>query len=211
VITVVEIKEMPYDERYSSILGYTKLLEDFVLPLVEKELGAQKVAELKKIWQNYEKAIPISASDEEKYDTAYGNWVRKWASAYNFVSDNMVESGIEEFKHEDVEALKRKNSSPSLLLLKLMRIISPKTAFRTFAKQMSYQLQVFTPFSVPELSGDKLVIHTTHCKILDYPSSEVACLVGCQNIYPIWLKDQFKVNMTTNRQGKSCTVTITPI
>lgn len=208
---MVEIKEMPYAEKYSSTLGYMKLLENFVLPLIEKNLGAQKVAELRKIWRNDEKAIPESASDEEKYETAYGNWLRKWASAYNFASANLGEKGIEEFKHEDAEALKRKSSSPALLLLKLIRIISPKMAFRTLAKQMSYQLQTFTPFSVSELSGDRLVIHATRCKILDYPDSEAACLVGCQNVYPVWLKDQFKINMTTNRQGKSCTVTLTPI
>jgi hypothetical protein len=208
---MVEVKEMPFDEKYSSILGYTKLLEDFVLPLVEKNLGVQKIAKLRKIWRNDEKAIPESASDEEKYETAYGNWLRKWASAYNFVSHNLGEKGIEEFKHEDAEALKRKNSSPALLLLKLVRAVSPKTAFRTLAKQMSYQLQVFTPFSVSELSGTKLVINAPHCKILDYPDSEAACLVGCQKIYPVWLRNQFKVNMTTNRQGKSCTVTLTPI
>jgi hypothetical protein len=207
---MIEIKEMPYNEKYSGVLSYMKLLDDFVLPLVEKDLGAQKVAELKGIWQNKTQSIREDATYEEKFEIAYGNWLQKWASAFSFVSDNLGERGTESFKHEDVEALKRKNSGPALLLLRLMRAVSPQTAFRMLAKRMSYQLQVFTPFSVSELSGDKLVADAHPCKILDYPESEAFCTVGCQEITLRWLEDQFKVSMTTNRQGKNCTVTITP-
>jgi hypothetical protein len=207
---MVEMKIMPYDEKYSSVLDYMKLLDDFVLPLVEKDLGAQKVAELEGIWKNEAQTIREDSSIEEKFEIAYGNWLRKWASAFNFVSDNLGEEGTEQFKHEDVEALKRKASSPALFLLRLMRAVSPQTAFRMFAKQMSYQLQVFTPFSVSELSGNRLVADAHPCKVLDYPESEAFCTVGCQKITPRWLEDQFKVSMATNRQGKNCTVTITP-
>jgi hypothetical protein len=205
---MVEIKEMPYDEKYSSVLSYIKALDDNVLSLVEKELGAQKVAELGTIWQNGTQTIREDATYEEKFNIAYGNWVRKYSSAFNFVSDNLGENGVEKFKDRAVEALKRKSSSPALFLLKLMRAVSPQTAFRTFAKQMSYQWQVFTPLSVSELSGNRLVIHTSHCKVLDYADSEVCCTVGCQNVTARWLEDQFKLKMTTNRQGKSCTITI---
>jgi len=82
---MVEIKEMPSDEKYSGVLGYMKLLDDNVLSLVEKELGAQKVAELRTIWQNVTQTIREDATYEEKFNIAYGNWVRKYASAFNFV------------------------------------------------------------------------------------------------------------------------------
>jgi len=205
---MVEIKEMPYDEKYSSVLSYMKLLDDNVLSFVEKELGAQKVAELGTIWQNVTQTIREDATYEEKFNIAYGNWVRKYASAFNFVSDNLGENGVEKFKDTAVEALKQKISGPAMFLLKLMRAISPQTAFRTFAKQMSYQWQVYTPLSVSELSGNRLVVHTSHCKLLDYPDSEVCCTVGCQEVPARWLEDQFKLKMTANRQGKSCTITI---
>ena len=205
---MVEIKEMPYDEKYSSVLSYLKLMDDNVLPFVDKELGAQKVAELRTIWQKGTQTIPEDATYEEKYNIAYGNWVRKYVSAFNFVSNNLGENGVEKFKDTSVEALKRKISSPALFLLKLMRAVSPQTAFRTFAKQMTYQLQVYTPLSVSELSGNRLVVHTSHCKLLDYPDSEVCCTASCQEVPARWLEDQFKLKMTTNRQGKSCTITI---
>jgi hypothetical protein len=205
---MVEIKEMPYDEKYSSMLGYLKLLDENVLPFVEKELGAQKVAELRTIWQKGTQTVREDATYEEKFNVGYGNWVRKYVSAFNFVSDNLGEDGVEKFKDASVEALKQKSSGPSLFLLRLMRAVSPQTAFRTFAKQMSYQWQVFTPLSVSELSGNRLVAHASPCKISDYPDSEVCCTVSCQNVSARWLEEQFKMKMTTNRQGKNCTITI---
>ena len=208
---MVEVKQMPYEEKYGSVLDYMKLLEDFVLPLVKENLGDQKVEELKRIWQEELKPIPEDASYEEKYEIAYGNWLRNWESAFGFVLKNLGESGAEKFKHSAVEALKRKNSSPALSLLKVMRVIAPKTAFRTLAQQMTYQMQVFSPLSVPEFTGERLVMNASHCKVLDYPGSEDFCLVGCQSIFPVWMREQLKVNMATNRQGKSCTITLTPL
>jgi len=113
---MVEIKEIPYEEKYSIVLDFTKLMEGFVLPLVEKDLGAQKVSELKSIWQNKTQTIREDMSYEEKYETALGNWLRKWTSAFNFVRDNLGDKGIEEFKYNDLEALKRRMSGPALYL-----------------------------------------------------------------------------------------------
>jgi len=207
---MVEIKEMPYDEKYSGVLSYMKLLDDNVLSLVEKELGAQKTAELGTIWQNVIQTIREDAPYEEKFNIAYGNWVRKYVSAFNFVSENLGESGIEKWKETAIENLKRKSSSPALFLLKLMRAVSPQTAFRTFAKQVSYQMQVFGPLSVSELSGNRLVVHS-HCKVLDYADSEVLCTVGCQKAFPVALKDVFNVKVTFEPKGKSCTATFAPL
>jgi hypothetical protein len=36
---MVEFKEMPYDEKVTGILGYTKMVESFAPQLVKKELG----------------------------------------------------------------------------------------------------------------------------------------------------------------------------
>ena len=180
------------------------------MPFVEKELGAQKIDELKTIWQKGTQTIPEDATCEEKYNIAYGTWVQKYASAFNFVSDNLGENGVEKFKDTAVEALKRKSYSPALFLLKLMRAISPQTAFRAFAKQTSYQMQVFGPLSVSELSGNRLVVHS-HCKVLDYADSEVLCTVGCQKAFPVALKEVFNVKVTFEPKGKSCTATFAPL
>lgn len=208
---MVEVKQMPYEEKYNSVLSYMKMLQGFVLSLVNEDLGDQKLEELKRIWQEELKPVPEDASYDEKYEIAYGNWTRNWQSSYSFVLKNMGQGGAEKFKLANVEGLKRKNSSPALLMLNFMRAISPGTAFKTLAKQMTYQLQVFSPFSVSELASHRLVIDISHCKCLDYPGNEDFCLVGCQAVFPVWMKEQLKVKMTTNRQGKSCTVTLTPL
>jgi hypothetical protein len=213
-VNSTEVKQMPYEEKYRGVLDYMNMLAGFVLPIVEKDLGIQKVAELKAIWQNETKLIRDDASHEEKFKIAYGNWMRNWASAYTFVEANLGEKGIEEFKNEDeyanVESLKRKAGRPALLLLKFMRAVSPSTAFQTLAKQMSYGLQVFTPFSVSELSGNQLALDARPCMVADQTNSGSVCTVGCQQIYPPALEKAFGVRLALNPQGKSCTITVTP-
>jgi hypothetical protein len=208
---MAKVKEMPYSEKYAATLDYMRLLDAFVPPLVQKHLGDEGVAELQRTWQEGLKRIPEDASFEEKYEIAYGNWMRKWSSAFNFVRTHFGEGGVEEFKRADVEALKRKGSGPALFLLKMVRALSPSSAFSMIAKQMAYQLQVFTPFSVSELTGRRAVFNAPRCKILDFPSGEDVCLVGCQSVYPMWLAEQLMVRMKTERQGNSCTVTLIPL
>jgi hypothetical protein len=41
----MEMKQMPYEEKYRGILDEMKMCKGFVLPIVEKELGVQKAAE----------------------------------------------------------------------------------------------------------------------------------------------------------------------
>ena len=74
---------------------------------------------------------------------------------------------------------------------------------------MGYELQWLTPFSIPELTRDKLVFDIPRCKILDFPDTEDICLVGCQSTYPMWVAEQFKINMKFNRRGNSCTGILT--
>jgi len=74
---MVKVKEMPYSEKYAGTLDYMKLLDTFVSPLVQKHLGDEGVAELQRAWQEGLRSIPEDASFEEKYEIAYGNWMRK--------------------------------------------------------------------------------------------------------------------------------------
>jgi len=56
-----------------------------------------------------------------------------------------------------------------------------------------------------------MVMTIPHCKILDYPNSEDVCLLGCQREYPQWMAEQLKVKLEFDRQGSSCTATVTPL
>jgi hypothetical protein len=208
---MVNIKEMPHGEKYAKVTDNMKFDETFILPFVQKHLGDQAVAELKKTWQEGMKPIPEGASFEERYEIAYGNWIWLAKSVYSFVRNRMGEDGIKKFERAEVEGLKRKNAGPALFVLKLVRSFSPGTAFAMTAKQMGYQLQWLTPFSVPELTRQRAVLNIPRCKILDFPDTEDICVVGCQSTYPIWVAEQFMVEMKFNRQGNSCTGTLAPL
>lgn len=208
---MAKIKEMPYSEKYAKVIDSMKFDETFILPFVREQLGDQAAAKIKKTWQEGAKSIPETASFEEKYEIAYSNWIWLAKNTFSFIRKNMGEEGIKRFERAEVEALKRKNASPALLVLKLVRIFSPGTAFTMTSKQMGYQFQWLTPFTVPELTRHRTVFNIPRCKILDYPDTEDMCLLGCQSTYPMWVAEQFMVELKWNRQGNSCTGTLTPL
>jgi hypothetical protein len=208
---MVEVKQISNEKKHDAILNYMKLTESYVIPLIRENLGEQKVEELQKIWREEQKPIPKDTSSEEKYETAFSNWLRKWESSYDFVRKNLGEKCTEKFKRLAIEAIKKDIPSSAVYFLGFMKMISPKSAFKVVAKQVMNQTQVFTPFSVTELTTNRLVLDIPHCKILDYPCDEDFCVVGCQEIITAPLRDLLKVNMTMNRQGKNCSATCTPL
>jgi hypothetical protein len=209
--TMAQIKEMPSNEKYAKVIDNIEFDETFILPFVRKHLGDQAVGELKGIWQEGFKSVPEDASFEEKYETAYGNWIWLAKNIYPFIRKEMGEEGLENFERAEVEALSKKNASPALLLLKFIRLFSPGTAFVMTCKKMAYQFQWLTPFSVPELTRHRTVLDVPRCKILDFPDTDEMCLLGCQSTYPMWVAEQFKIEMKWNRQGNRCTGTLTPL
>lgn len=208
---MIQIKEMPYSEKYAKVMDSIDFDEKFILPFVREHLDDQAAVQIKKTWQEGAQSIPEAASIEEKYEIAYSNWVWLAKNTFGFIREHMGEEGINKFERAEVDALKRKNASPALLILKLVRIFSPGTAFTMTSKQMGYELQWITPFTVTELTRQRTVFDIPRCKILDYPDTEDMCLIGCQGTYPMWFAEQLKVETTWNRQGNSCTGTITPL
>jgi hypothetical protein len=208
---MVKVKEMPYSEKYAIVQKNIKFEEEYVPSFIQRHLGNEAVAELQSIWQEGTKPIPENTSDEEKYEIAYGNWISIAKSEFKFIRERLGEDGIEQFKRAEVEALIRDNAGPALFMLKLVRAISPGSAFSMIAKQMAYQLQWITPYSVSELTRHRAVFDIPSCKILDFPDNDDLCLIGCQSIYPMWVAEQFKTEMKFERQGNSCICTLAPL
>jgi len=206
---MVTVKQMPYAEKYTNVLDSIKLSETFAPSFVRDHLGEEAAAQLRNIWQESAKPVPDDASDEEKYEIAYANWISMAKSNLGFIREQLGEDGIKQLEQEEVEALKKKNASPALFLLKLIRAISPGTAFAMTNKQLAYKLQWITPFSVSEMTRGKVVFNIPRCKILDFPDTEDLCVIGCQTIYQKWMAEQLMVDMGFERQGNSCTATVT--
>jgi len=208
---MVRVKTMPYDEKYKMVLDSITLMKTFVPSFLQKHLGDQAAVQCQNIWLEGTKPVPEDASFEEKYETAYSNFIWMGKNNLRFIREHMGEDGITLYKRAEVEELKRKNAGPAMFFLRLIRALSPGSAFTMINKKFSYQIQWITPFSVSELTRDKAVFNIPRCKILDFKDSDEMCRIGCQGIYPMWIAEQFKVKMEFKPQGHSCTCTVTPL
>ena len=206
---MIESKEMPYREKFIGIIGYTKMVEDFAPQLVRKELGEEKVDELRSLWKKRVEPIPEDASDKDKYDIAYRNFMLKWVSANDFMSTHQGEAGTKKYMQAAIAAWNRKYALRGLMF-KVIAGISRKTAFRLISKGLAYQLQAFSPFSVTELKENRMVLTVAPCKILANQNGSSFCSMACQNIIPSWLEAKFNVKMNLNRQGANCSVIFEP-
>jgi hypothetical protein len=208
-INMSEIKEMPYQEKFEAILGYTKMVESFAPQLIKKELGEEKVDELDNLWKKETQLIPEDASDKDKYDIAYRNFMLKWVSANNLMGTYHGEDGTKKFMQAAISAWNRRYSLRGLTF-KVVGGIARKTAFRTISKGLAYQLQAFSPFAVTELNEKRMVLSVAPCKILTDQFGASFCSMACQNIIPSWLEKQFNVKMNLTRQGENCSVIFEP-
>lgn len=206
---MVEFKEMPYDEKFTAILGYTKMVERFAPQLVKKELGKEKADELHTLWEKGTESIPEDASDKDKYEVAYRNFGYKWVSANNFMGTHQGEDGTNKFMQAAIAAWNRRYAFRGLMF-KVVGGISRKNAFRIVSKGLAYQLQAFSPFSVTDFKENRMVLMVAPCKILTDPNGGSFCEMACQNIIPSWLEKQLNVKMNLNRQGANCRAIFEP-
>ena len=208
---MVELKRMPSSEKFNRLLDTMEMEREFIIPFVSMNLGRHALEDLHVLWSEGVNMIPDDAADEDRYEIAYGNWVRMAKNSYHFVRERMGDIGIKQFERAHTDALKKKNAGVSIVLLKIMRSVSPGTAFTFIVRQILYEIQWFTPFSLIELSPDTARIDIENCKILDFPDTDDLCLIGCQRSYPKWVANQLGIMMKYNRQNTGCICTLTPM
>ena len=206
---MIELKQMPYREKLQDVKRLDKLVEEFASTVVKNELGEKKLAELQNIWEMDFESVSAKASEEEKYEVAYKNFILRWVSANNIMRKYDGEHGTAKYMQAAIEAWKRQYSLESFLL-KIDWRLSPKSAFKSLAKKLAYRLQVFSPFTVTELDQRQMTLAVNPCKILGVPDGIDFCVMACQNIIPSWLEAQFNVKMIHNREGMNCTMTFAP-
>ena len=208
---MVTIKEMPAREKYIKLLRTAGLTDQFVPQMIRERLNEEKVSELRKIWNELLQPVPEDASFEEKHQIVLGNMMRKWTAALDFIRKHLGENGVEEFKRRDVDADKGSVPASAQGMLKLIRAISPRFAFRLSVKKLSYEMQILYPYELKEMTPGKAVLHVAHCPLPDIPGAEEGCTFGCQVCHPLWLAEQFYVRMETVRSEKSCDTILTPV
>jgi hypothetical protein len=204
---MVKIKEMPYKEKYSMVLSNTKI-EGPGLAFIKKHLGSQAVTDLQNEFRKGIKPIPENASDKEKYDIASSNLAWMGGTKYSFVQSRLGEDGINQCVLVDVGFLKTVTPRPVVLLVSLIRAVSPGAAFTMMTKQMAYKWQYGGPTSISEISRNRVVMEIKPCNMLNFPGGESMCIF-CQRETPVWLREQFKIDTKVNRQETGCTFTFT--
>lgn len=206
---MVDVKEMPYDEKYHGILDLIDLVKGFAPKFVKEELGEVEADKLLKRWEEESEPIPSKASFQEKYEIAHRNFLRNWITALNFVAEN-PEASTDKYMQVAINAWDRKYSSSSLGMKIFRGLSSREAAFEAVAKRLTYSLQIFGSFTVSELNQNRMVFAITPCKIRVVRGCDDFCLAACQNIIPAWLNKQFNVKMNHRRDGNNCSITFEP-
>lgn len=208
---MISVKTMPVNEKLDHVLEISDLYEAFLPEFLARHVDDQAMLELRQRWNEGLRPVPHGAPLEEQYEIAYANWIWKAQTNLKFVREKMGEAGVPLFEQAMVAALKRQNNSLALWMLGLVRLASPASAFKMTARNLAYQFQWLTPFRVVELTQRDLILQTPHCKILDYPGHEEVCQIGCQQIYPEWLRQQLKVRTSFDRKDHACTCLVKPL
>jgi hypothetical protein len=205
---MIKIKEMPFKEKYIMVLSNMKI-EEPGIAFIEKNLGKQGVTDLEKEFQKGIKPIPDSATDREKYDLASSNLAWMGGTKYDFVKSRLGEEGVNQCLQVDVGFLKTVTPRPALILMGLIRAISPGAAFTMMVKQMAYKFQYGGPTKLSEFSRNRAVMEVKPCNMLNFPGGEKMCIF-CQRETPVWLREQFKIETKVNRLGNGCVFTLAP-
>jgi hypothetical protein len=205
---MIEIKQMTFNEKLRNIQKYEKNIRSYTRALVKDKLGKEKLEELETLWKKNSQLIPTDAKDQEKYEVAYKNYLQTYVIGEHFMAKHRGDFGVAEFNRAAINSMRKTGATPSNVLAKTMMTVTPKTSFKTIAKEMAYRLQVFSPFTVDRLDENEMVLKLTPCKIAS--NSPDFCNVACQNVIRVWLEAQFNIKMVSTIQGTSCTVKIAP-
>jgi hypothetical protein len=123
----------------------------------------------------------------------------------------MGDESLEQFEEAHLDTLKHKNAGLATALLKVMSSVSQGSAFIFVVRQILYEMQWFTPFTISEFTPDRVSVFIERCKIHEFPDTDDLCTIGCQSSYSKWIADQLMVRVQHNRHKNGCTCTLTSL
>ena len=161
---MISVKEMPYPEKIEAVVKHTEMYRSVLVKLTEAYLGEIAVDELEQIWLEGSERTPLTATPEEEYRIAYGNWIWTAKSSIRYTRLRLGEEGVRKLEQMLLHALIQQNKGWSLVMLNLVRLVSPELAFKQLAEQLSYNLQWRTAYSLIESSPRRLVLGIDRCR-----------------------------------------------
>lgn len=203
------IKVMPFEEKIEKVKENIDFAEQITGEFVRDKIGNRAFAELYTCWKDGQKTIPRETPVDQQYEIYYSNWINTGVENFRYIREHLGEEGLKQYERHFVEALKQKTVNANLILLSVLHLFSPAIAFRIIARAFAYQLQWMTSYKVPELNNHGAVLDIMHCKVLQYPDTKDICQIGCQQIYPKWFEDQYKVKLQFRPYEHGCIGTLT--
>jgi len=204
------VKTMSANEKYAAILKDSKRM-NFVPGFFEEHLGKEAAAEYQRICDAGIEPIPETASPEEKFELAYKNWIWVAGTAFSFARERLSADDLKAFLDADLDTFRQTTPRAAVIMLNVVRALSPGAAFNMMATQVARQSRWMMPGAVTTADKNRAVVTLERCKALDYPHGEDVCELGCRGVAPRFFAEAFKVKSELNRQDHGCTMTVTPL
>jgi hypothetical protein len=200
-----KLRPMPDREKYLHAFGMVRAYQKHVLPFIEERLGYAARHELNSVWQAAIMPIREDDPDDQKYESAYSNWLWMARCSHDFLADLLDREGVADYKRLLLRLYKRQYDNPDLAIL---RFFGNHTAL---ARAWAYEMQWMTPVELSDKSNNQVTCTVRDCKIQQTPATERICRVDCRNVGTALVRKVYHLDRVETIADHGCTITLTPI
>ncbi|HEX9091633.1 MAG TPA: hypothetical protein VF831_09100, partial [Anaerolineales bacterium] len=182
-----------------------RLYQKNVLPFVESHLGFSEMHNLRSVWQAAIIPIHEADSDEDKYESAYSNWLWMARCSHDTLADLLSSTEVLEYKRLLLHLYEQQGNNPYLTILRLLR---PPIQL---AKPLLYEMQWLTPLEITRSDKAGVTCAVRDCKILRTAGTMRVCRVDCQQIGREYARKVYQLKRVTVQSDHSCEISLTPL
>jgi hypothetical protein len=199
-----KVKPMPDREKFQHAFDMVRLYQKRVIPFVEEQLGYAAMHELSAVWQAAMMPIREDDSDQEKYKSAYNNWLWMARCSHDYLADLLKQDEVAEYKRLLLQLYKRQQGNPDLAIY---RMLKNQTAL---VKAWLYEMQWMTPIELTSGNDEKFICMVHGCKIQQTAGMIRICRVDCRNVGTALARKVYHLNRVTTLNDHGCTISLTP-
>lgn len=199
------IREMPDREKFQRAFGMVRLYQKHVLPFVEERLGYAAMHELRSVWQAAIIPIHENATDKEKYEAAYSNWLWMARCSHDYLADLLQRNEVLEYKRLLLQLYKRQQDNPDLTIYRMFG------NYTALVKAWAYEMQWITPIESVTKTKEQFICTVRDCKIRRIAATERVCRVDCLNVGTNLARHVYHLKRTTTQVDHGCIISLTPL
>jgi hypothetical protein len=200
-----QLRPMPNREKYQHAFGMVNMYQKRVLPFVEERLGYEARHELNSVWQAAIMPIHKDDPDDQKYESAYSNWLWMARCSHDFLADLLDRKGVADYKRLLLHFYKRQYDNPDVPIYRLFR------NHAALARAWAYEMQWMTPIELTDHSRTQTTCTVHNCKILQTAGTERICRVDCRNVGITLVRKGYHSKRVDTVADHGCTITLTPL